>query len=240
MATVALIFAGGVGKRMTSASCPKQFMTIKGKPIIIHTLEKFSGCSSVDSIVVVCLAGYEQKLGQLIRQYRIEKVSSIISGGASGQESIYKGLREIRRKFDGEPLVLIHDGVRPFIDQKTIEANISCAQRNGNAITVARAIETVAIVGQNKDIEDVYDRNKCVMAKAPQTFYLNDILFVHEKAIQEGYKDAVDSASLMFKYGRKLFTVRGSFSNIKITTPEDFYFARALFDMEEDVQLKKL
>lgn len=240
MTTVALIFAGGVGKRMTSASCPKQFMIIKGKPVIIHTLEKFSSCLCVDSIVVVCLKGYEEKLYQLIQHYRIKKVTSIIQGGISGQESIYRGLKEIRRKFDGDPLVLIHDGVRPFIDQKTITANVSCALRNGNAITVARAIETVAIVDQNNDIDDVYERNKCVMAKAPQTFHLDNILSVHEKAIEDGYKDAVDSASLMFKYGQRLFTVQGSFSNIKITTPEDFYFARALFDMEEDAQLKRL
>ena len=240
MKTVALIFAGGMGKRMTSSSCPKQFMVIKGKPVIVHTLEKFAKSPFVDAIVVVCLSNYVGYLKNIIEEYRVNKVLSVIEGGRTGQESIFNGLSEIRRLAEGNPIVLIHDGVRPFISNETISENVKCAKKNGNAITVAQAIETIAVMEEGQTISEVYERSKCVLAKAPQTFYLQDILEVHKQAQEEGITDAVDSSSLMFKYGKKLFTVKCSGANIKITTPEDFYFARALFDIEEDKQLKKL
>lgn len=240
MKAVALIFAGGVGKRMSNSSRPKQFIVINGKPIIIHTLERFALNDFIDSIVVVCLSGYINTLKGMVGEYRIPKIKSIVSGGQTGQESIYNGLIEIKKLYATNPLVLIHDGVRPFITNSLINDNIDCAIRNGNAITVAKAIETVAITGEKGNIQNIYDRRKCVVAKAPQTFYLDDILCAHEKARDEGVNDAIDSASLMYRYGEKLFTVPCSGVNIKITTPEDFYVARSIFNMEEDSQLKQL
>ncbi len=240
MATVALIFAGGMGKRMNNTSRPKQFIVINGKPIIIHTLEKFAFNSSIDSVVIVCLSGYLDTLRKMIRDFKIPKVTSIVEGGRTGQESIYNGLVEIEKLCFTNPIVLIHDGVRPFISKELINENIKCAEKNGNAITVAKAIETIAVSEETGKIQQIYDRSNCVVAKAPQTFYLDDILSVHKKALEDGFIEAVDSASLMFHYGKPLFAVPCSGVNIKITTPEDYYFARSLFNMEEDAQLKQL
>lgn len=242
MKNVAMIFAGGTGQRMKTKSTPKQFLQVHGKPIIIYTLENFERHPLVDAIVIVCLEQYIGELRSLLVRYGIRKVSGIVPGGKSGQESIRNGLLEAARLFDPEDsLVLIHDGVRPFIDADVISRNIETAAARGNAVTVTPAIETVVSVGTGPDGTDqILERSTCRHAKAPQTFVLRDILALHGRALKDGYDAAIDSASLANHYGVPLHFVEGNVSNIKITTPQDFYFMRALLEMEENRQLEKL
>ena len=141
----AVIFAGGTGSRMNSKVLPKQFLKIYGKPVIIHTLEVFENCDEIDEIIVVILQGWERYLQCLLEQYRITKVKKVVTGGETGQQSIYNGLKEIR---DG--IVLIHDGVRPFISSKLIKENIEMAKVNKIAITCVKAKETLVSVEDNK------------------------------------------------------------------------------------------
>ena len=237
---IALIFAGGTGQRMKTASSPKQFLEVHGKPIIVYTLEKFSVHEQIDAIVVVCVSSHIDHLLSLIRKFNIQKVVRIVPGGASGQESIYEGLKAIQETYQNDSIVLIHDGVRPFIDADVITRNIETARTLGNAITVTPSIETIVIKNDQQQIERVVDRSVSYHAKAPQTFVLGDIMQVHNKARIEGYDKAIDSASLMAHYGHDLHIVEGNMSNIKITTPQDFYFMRALIDIEENKQLELL
>ena len=123
----AVIFAGGTGSRMNSKVLPKQFLKIYGKPVIIHTLEVFENCDEIDEIIVVILQGWERYLQCLLEQYCITKVKKVVTGGETGQQSIYNGLKEIR---DG--IVLIHDGVRPFISSKLIKENIEMCKSKRN------------------------------------------------------------------------------------------------------------
>lgn len=132
--------------------------------------------------------------------------------------------------------MLIHDGVRPLIDEDTITRCIRCADENGNAITVVPAIETVV---RSKDgiITDFINRQDCRLARAPQCFRLGDIRDAHERAEREGRDDFVDSATLMAHYGHVLHEVEGSTENIKVTTPPDYYIMRAIMDAQEDAQI---
>ncbi len=235
----AMIFAGGTGQRMNSKSIPKQFLIVHGKPIIIHTLEVFEKQTEIDKIVVSCLEGWIDYLREQLEQFGITKVSAIVPGGKTGQDSIYNGVSKIHELYEEDTIVLIHDGVRPLIDSETLKRNIQCVKENGNAITVSSAQETIAVRGDDEkpELRTIIERKKCLLAKAPQSFFLKDIYAAHQKARKEGLHDFIDSAYLMQWYGHRLYTVDGPTYNIKITTPADYYVFRAILDAHENGQI---
>lgn len=232
-----LIFAGGTGQRMNTDSLPKQFLQVHGKPVIIHTLLHFEKCEDINGIVVVCYEPYINHLKCLLKEYKIDKVLSIVPGGNSGQQSIYFGLKALAQIAKDDDVVLIHDGVRPLIDKQLIKNNIACVKEFGNAITVAKAIETVIVVDSDK-VNTIMDRTCCNYAKAPQSFYFRDIYSCHNKAISENKNNFIDSATMMLHYGYDLHTVLGASENIKITTPMDFFMFKGLLDAKESKQVK--
>ena len=234
---IGVIFAGGVGSRMRSEGKPKQFLELHGKPILIHTLEHFEHSEKIDGIILVMLESWIPYTQRLLERFQITKVRAVIAGGSSGQESIFFGLRETAELFPEDSVVLLHDGVRPLIDEKTLERCIDCVEKNGNAITVSPAIETVALMSEDGCVGKILPRSECQIAKAPQCFRLRDIYASHCKARAEGRVDFIDSASMMQYYGYKLHTVEGSVENIKITTPADFYIFRAIIDARENSQV---
>jgi len=238
---IALIFAGGTGQRMNTRSTPKQFLEVHGKPVLIYTLELFEQHPQIDGIVLVCLESWIPYCRTLLDKFHITKVKSIVPGGNSGQESIYHGVLKAHELYPADSVLLIHDGVRPLIDQKTITDCIACAKKNGNAITVSPAIETIFLKAEEKDqVGNIFNRADCMMAKAPQCFHLDDIYEAHRKALEENECDFIDSASLMQHYGATLFMVEGPTSNIKITMPSDFYIFRAILDARENLQIMGL
>lgn len=236
---IGVIFAGGVGKRMNSKVKPKQFLSLYGKPIIIHTLEHFEMHNLIDAIIVVCVEEWIPYLRDLLNQYHIKKVSSIVPGGATGQLSIYSGLCEAEKISVGEPgIVLIHDGVRPMINESIITDNIESVKKYGSAITTAKVKETILVVNEDSSsIEHVPERKNSRVAKAPQSFWLKDILDSHRHAIQEGRDDFIDSCTMMQYYGYPLKLIDGPDDNLKVTTPEDFFTMRALLEAKENSQL---
>lgn len=236
---IGVIFAGGVGRRMHSKERPKQFLELYNKPIIIHTLEYFQNHSMIDAIVVVCIENWIPYLQELLYKFRIEKVCKVVPGGKTGQLSIYNGLRAAKEIAGEEKsVVLIHDGVRPLITEKLLTENIESVMRYGSAITTAKVKETILVVNEDEaSIDYVPSRNNSRVAKAPQSFWLNDILSVHEKALKQGETEWIDSCTMMQKYGFKMHLIDGLDQNIKITTPEDFYIMRAILQAKEDAQI---
>lgn len=233
---IGVIFAGGVGSRMHSKDKPKQFLEIFGKPIIIHTLEHFERNGEIDAVVVSCVGEWIDYLKEKIDKFSLSKVVSVVEGGRTGQLSIYNALREAKRiAGDKKAVALIHDGVRPLINSKLISDNIACVKERGSAITAGVVKETIVVVDSGK-IEQVPSRDKSRVAKAPQSFWLDDILDAHEKAMAEGVYDTVDSCTLMQRYGYPLYMVDGPYDNIKITTPDDYYAMRAILQAKEDAQ----
>lgn len=238
MSNVAVIFAGGVGQRMNTKTKPKQFLELHGKPIIIYTLEVFDSHPEIDGIVIACVDGWHGYLRQLIEKFRIRKVRAIVSGGSTGQISIRNGVYRAHELYDEDSIVLIHDGVRPLIDQDSISRNIACAKKHGNAIMAAQAVETVATGGTEEGkAGEIFERSRCQLLRAPQSFRMKDIYETHRKAEAAGENDYIDSACLMRAYGFELYTVPGGPENIKITTPMDFYIFRAMIDAKENGQI---
>ena len=238
MTVSALIFAGGTGKRMNTKTLPKQFLELHGKPIIIHTIEHFESHPEIKDIVVVCVDDWLDYCKDLLAKYNIKKVSQVVPGGETGQMSIFNGLEALREKYQGnDDYVLIHDGVRPLIDEEIISKNIESVKKYGTAITVKPVIETVVQVDEEDIINNVIERSTCQTAVAPQSFVLSEIFSLHMRAQAEKLFDMTDSATLARYYGLSLHTVMGGSENIKITTPSDFYIFRAIYEARENAQI---
>lgn len=234
---VAVIFAGGVGKRMNTTSTPKQFLELHGKPIIIYTLEVFQNCADVDAICISCLGSHIDYMMRLCKKFEIDKAKWIVAGGATSQESIFNGLNAVYQACPPDTIVMIHDGVRPIISNELICSNIASVRENGNAISCARATETPAEVDACGEIVTISDRKSAVIAKAPQSFYLKDVYEAHLKARATGRNDFIDSASMMRHYGATLHMVECPWDNIKITTPSDYYIFKAITEVKENAQI---
>lgn len=235
MKKIALIFAGGTGSRM-GMETPKQFLEIANKTIIIRTIEIFENCSDIDEIYVSCIEGWIDYLKQLIAEANIKKVVKIVPGSTTGQLSIFNGLKEAYNNNinDEKAIILIHDGVRPFIDEDLIKRNIECVIKNGCAISSAPAIETIFLVDDNDNVKQITDRNKSKLARAPQSFYLHDIYNLHLKALSDGIDNFIDNCTMMNYYNKELFVVETSSDNIKITTPKDYYIAQCIFEKGDE------
>lgn len=239
---IAAIFAGGSGIRMNTKSRPKQFLELHGKPIIIYTLELFDNHPDIDAITVACIQSWIPFLEKQIRKFEINKVVKIVPGGATGQESIYNALCAAEQHalssqgtLDGVN-ALIHDGVRPLITEQTITDNINKVRECGSCITCVPATETL-VVRQQDDSLQIPSRKDSLIARAPQSFRLTDIISAHRKAIDEGRNDFIDSCTMMSHYGYTMGIVNGPVENIKITTPTDFFVFRAMVQVHENQQI---
>lgn len=223
---VVAIFAGGVGSRM-GCDIPKQFLEIYGKPIIVHTLEKFQYNDSIDYIYVGCMKKYIPLVRELAKKYNLTKVrpECIIQGGKCGLETIYKLLKKIYAEFK-DATVLIHDGVRPNITDDVINKNIEGVEKYGSAITCVSTVETSIISTNGKDVEQFLDRNKVYLAKAPQSFKISDIVGAYDEVLKKygtfNVKGLIDSCSVALSCGMNLKMVEGNRDNIKVTTPDDY------------------
>ena len=233
---IAIIFAGGSGKRMNTVAKPKQFLEYRGKPIIIYTLEIFDNHPDIGGIVVSCIEEWIPYLEKLIRKFEITKVRAIVPGGETGQDSIYNGLIAVENLYPKDSCVLIHDGVRPLITEQTVSDNIEAVRLYGSSITCIPAIETFVVSKMEGDLE-IPSRKDSLVARAPQSFVLSDILTAHRRAREEGRHDFIDSGSMMNAYGHKLHTISGPMENIKITTPTDYFVFKAMVGVHENQQI---
>ena len=237
---IGVIFAGGSGHRMNTKSKPKQFLDLNGKPIIVYTIEQFDNHPDIDAVVVVCLESWIPYLQKMIKKFEITKVAKIVAGGETGQDSIYRGLCAAEaisdEKKERDSSVLIHDGVRPLITEETITDNINMVKKCGSCITTIPAIETV-IIDCHDGTLDIPRRCDCKMARAPQSFYLKDIIGAHRQSHKEGLPPFIDSCSMMSHFGYKLGLIEGPMENIKITTPSDYFVFRAMVEVHENQQI---
>lgn len=234
MKNIALIFAGGHGFRMKEADRPKQFLEHMGKPVLIYTIECFEHHPEIDDIVVVCLESWIERFRMMLQKYGIRKVRLVVPGGETSQSSIYNGLCAIESlvEKDNDAIVLIHDGVRPLVLQQTISDNIKSVKEHGSCITCAPVTETI-IMNTNDGLV-VPRRPMLQVARAPQSFYLKDILSVHRQAVSDGNLLFIDCCEMMHRYGRNVSVIYGSDDNIKITTIADYYVFVAMLKLRED------
>ena len=218
----AIVLAGGRGKRMNYHKS-KQFIEIKGKPVLVYTLEKFIYNKSIDEVILVLPedeVDYCKK--EVLQRYSL-KVDRIIIGGKERQDSVFNAL-EAMEKAD---IVLIHDGARPFISEKIIEEGIKYANIYGAAAPGVTPKDTIKIKNEDNISVDTPDRNTLVAVQTPQCFKYDEIYQCHRK-IKEENAIVTDDTSVVERYGHKVYLYEGDYTNIKITTPEDLILAERL------------
>lgn len=232
-----LILAGGVGQRMRRTGMPKQFLEVFGKPIIIYTLQKFEFCEDIDEVVIACHSSYVNYQEALVERYGLKKVKAVISGGKDRQESVLNGLKYIQSNgASSEDVVVIHDGVRPLIQENILSENVRVAKKYGNAMTVRPVIESVVITSKDEaGFEDFKKRDDTYSLTAPQSFQLGVLSKVYKDI--EGQETALpllDSALAFTYLGNKIHIIKENNNNIKVTTPEDYYILKAMLELEEN------
>lgn len=232
---IALVFAGGVGVRM-GASVPKQFLDLNGRPVLVHTLDLFQRHPEIDAICLVVAEEHTEAVRSLAADHGISKLGRIVAGGVTAQDSIYNGLRALIEDESPDSIVLIHDGVRPYVEDSVISANIAAAKEFGNAVTYTPCFETIVLSSDGHTIDKMPYRRESYTAQAPQTFRLGDIIAAHDaiRTRDGGYTDMIDQATICHTLGVALHLVPGNRGNIKVTTPEDLSMLGALLSARKE------
>lgn len=225
---IALIMAAGSGSRMQNANEPKQFVLVNNKPLLIYSLETFN--KMVDAIIIVTSLEYAEKVNELCKQYNIDKLKAIVTGGDLRQHSVLNGLRAIKDNYPDDSVVLIHDAARPLVSEKIINDNIDAVKKYGAAVTVIPATDTTLLSDDGEFISSSLKRSSVYQAQTPQSFILKEILEAHLSAVKED-AFATDDASLFNKYNKKpLRMVFGDKRNFKVTTEEDLLILKNYLD----------
>lgn len=232
MAT-ALIIAGGVGKRM-GMDIPKQFIMVDGKPIIIYTLESFQAHPDVDQILVVCKEGWDETLWGYVHQYKLDKVKWIIKGGTLGQYSINNGVQFLKDHCDDDDIVVIHDGIRPLVDELVLSDVIVKAKEYGNAVTSMSYNEQIFVKKTEETTTQYIDRNTLRRVSTPQAYQFGKLSWAYDKAVAEdiGMTDSSYTNTMMVDLGETLHFAAGSDKNIKLTTTGDLQMFKAYLNMK--------
>lgn len=227
--TVALILAGGSGKRMQS-SYPKQFLMVDGSPVIIYTMQVFQRYSGIDCIAVVCIDGWQEKLREYADQYGISKLRWIVPGGETVQESIRNGIYYLETACDREDIVVIHDAVRPLVEVFVLEDVLSKCQQYGNGVAALPYNEQMFIEDDGISTVEYIPREKLRKVVTPQAYRLGILADKYREAYRRGIgiQTSAYANTMMAELGERLFFSAGSEKNIKLTTEEDIDIFRAL------------
>lgn len=232
---IALLTAGGIGNRM-GQDIPKQFMTIKEKPVLIYTLESFQKHSEIDAIAVVCLPGWELILQAYANQYRITKLKWIFKGGASNQDSIYNGISGLKENGCGDDdIVIVHDGVRPLISERIITDNINTCKEFGYAVTGLICKEVIMEIKDGLVLPIDIPRERLVRTQTPHTYHLGDLIKAHSDAKVKGVFDTVAPCDMVAKIGEhdQHFVLGSEKNGLKLTRPEDIDIFKSLIELDD-------
>lgn len=228
MKVTAIIAAAGGGKRIGGQK-NKQFIEIAGKPILCYTLDKFESCDLVDEIILV-LPKEDLDYGarEIVDRFGFTKIRKIVAGGKERQDSVYCGLKAIT---DKPEIVVIHDGVRPFLKSSKIEESIAICRRFGAVILAIPAKHTIK-EGKNGYVIKTLERDKLWEVQTPQTFKYEIIFEAYQQAFADGFY-ATDDSALVERLGYRIKILLGEWENIKITSPEDLELAEMLVRREK-------
>lgn len=228
----AAVLAGGSGLRM-GGNMPKQFLSVGDKPIIIRSIEAFLESGSVDKVFVAVSSDFLDYTKELIAEYIGENDISVVAGGKNRNETLLNVLRSID-EINDDDVILTHDAVRPFIDKRIIDENISAAREYGACNTVVPAVDTILRSSDGKFIESVPVRSEIFHAQTPQSFSVKKLLSLYENLSEDEMETFTDSCSVFLAAGERVFLVTGDRNNIKLTYPEDMERAENIIKCKED------
>ena len=227
MKVIAIIPAAGTGTRMR-ASSPKQFLTLAGSPIIVHTLRKFTSCRLIQQVIVPVRKPDLLQFQEVIDKEGLSRSVKLVPGGIHRQDSVFAGFKAIEEDTD---IVVVHDAVRPFVDTSLIEAVIQEANLKGSAIVAIPCSDTVKQIEKNL-VAATLPRDKIILVQTPQAFRYQILKEGFEKAAIESFY-ATDESCLIERLGYPVSVIRGSDMNIKITKPSDLPLAELFIKLSK-------
>ncbi len=237
---IAIIIAGGVGSRM-GQDIPKQFINVYDKPILIYTLEAFEKNPLIEAIEVVCIETWIEVLRAYAKQYNITKLKWIVPGGSTGQESIRNGVYNLEGKVNPNDTIIIHDGIRPMVDEQILNDVIAVCDKYGNAVTSMPYNEQIFVKEDDISTKKYIPRETLRRVATPQAYKFDKLLWAYQKAFKEeiGIYGSSYTNTMMVELGEKLYFAAGSDKNIKLTTPDDIYLFKALLALKNDPTIKR-
>lgn len=236
---VAIVIAGGSGARM-GQNIPKQFINVYDKPVLVYTLESFQKHPQIDSIEVVCIDGWHDVLWAYAKQFNITKLKWIVSGGETGQESIRNGVYNLEGKIPDDSIVIIHDGIRPLVDETVLTDVILKAQKYGNAVTSLPYNEQIFVVDDEISTVKYIPRETLRRVSTPQAYRFEKLLWAYKEAFRRkvGINGSSYTNTMMVELGERLYFAAGSDKNIKLTTKDDLEMFKAYLKADKDYWLK--
>jgi len=236
---VALIIAGGNGHRM-GQDIPKQFINVYDKPVIVYTLEGFQRHPEIDAIEVVCIEGWHDVLWAYAKQFGIDKLKWVVSNGNTAQESIRNGVEGLKGYCAGDDIVIVHDGIRPMVDNFVLSDIIVKCREHGNAVTSLPYNEQIFVADDEFSTTKYIPRETLRRVSTPQAYQYGKLAWAYEKAFAEniGIQGGTYANTLMVELGERLWFAAGSEKNIKLTTTDDLELFKAYIKTEKDSWLK--
>ena len=236
---VAIIIAGGSGHRM-GQDIPKQFINVYDKPVLIYTLEGFQRHPLIDAIEVVCIDGWHDVLRAYAKQFDITKLKWIVSGGETGQESIRNGVFNLEDKCAADDIVIIHDGIRPLVDDTVLSDVIMKCEQYGNAVTSMPYNEQIFIVDDEISTVKYIPRETLRRVSTPQAYKFGLLDEKYHEAFEKriGIYGSSYTNTMMVELGVRLYFASGSDKNIKLTTKDDLEMFKAYLKQDKDNWLK--
>lgn len=235
---IAVIIAGGLGKRMRE-NIPKQFIEINGKPVFIYTLETFERHPMIDAIELVCIDGWHKTAMDYIEKFNITKLKWIVSGGKTGQESIRNGVFNLERKCNENDNIIIHDGVRPLLDEEVLTDVIEKCEKYGNGVSSMPYNEQIFLIDDEKTTSKYIPREKLRRVVTPQAYKFKKLDWAYHEAFKKeiGIYGSSYTNTMMVELGEKLYFAKGSEKNIKLTTKENLEIFKAYLTLENNKQI---
>lgn len=236
---VAIIIAGGSGQRM-GQDIPKQFINVYDKPVLVYTLDSFQRHPQVDAIELVCIDGWHDVAWAYAKQFNISKLRWIISGGATGQESIRNGVFHLEGICAPEDTIIIHDGIRPLVDASVLSDVIIKCQQYGNAVTSLPYNEQIFVMDDEASTTQYIPRETLRRVSTPQAYRFEKLDWAYHEAFEKeiGIYGSAYTNTMMVELGERLYFAAGSDKNIKLTTKDDLEMFKAYLKADRDSWLK--
>lgn len=236
---VALVIAGGSGHRM-GQDIPKQFINVYDKPILIYTLEGFQKHPQIDAIEVVCIDGWHEVLWAYAKQFGIDKLQWVVSGGETGQESIRNGVYNLEGKLQDDDVVIVHDGIRPLVDETVLTDVILKCKEHGNGVTSMPYNEQIFVIDDEVSTVQYIPRETLRRVSTPQAYQFGLLDSKYHEAYEKeiGIYGSSYTNTMMVELGERLYFAAGSDKNIKLTTTDDLEMFKAYLKSDKDNWLK--
>lgn len=228
---IAVLLAGGIDPTF-KMDIPKQFVNVYNRPVIVYTMEIFQKHQEIDAMMVACLKGWENMVTAYAKQFNIDKLKWVISGGVSGQETSKIAADILMENCKEDDIVILHDAIRPMVTDEIISDSIYTCKKKGMGVASVISMDNVMMTDDGINGKVYISRYAFRRIQTPQTYRLGELYKAHEEALKKGIKGENDTNNMMSRLGKKVTLSKGSDTNLKINTVEDVEMFKALYAMK--------